>query len=393
MTKQRIPRLGCTLWFLAFSTAAGAAEFAGLDWSGSGFATVAIGKMLNGVPTQMQSGYACPCFVSDFAQGGVYQQGGLQWQPDSKVGWQGKASLNPDFSVTGQVVMRAAAGGHVDFEWLYGNWRLNEQFSLQIGRKRLPLLYYSESQDVGFAYPWVHLSPQIYGWEIVNFNGANLAYQGQWGDWSSSVDLFTGSETVRNSNYWQMYNGRYTRTDSRWRNLLGADVSLSKDALEIRLAMMQSELANTNPKAANPLAFGPATPQYIYSASLHYEAAHWLIHGGLLYINRKASYGEDFSRSFAVGYRIGNYLPMLSHNRYYQKQHYAPALGLSPAQAEAHHNTALSLRYELTPASALKLQYDHWQNDAQPAFFIANPNSAVPMGSSSLLSMSYDLLF
>ena len=31
------------------------------------------------------------------------------------------------------------------------------------------------------AYPWVHLPGQVYGWEIVNYNGANLLYRDQWG--------------------------------------------------------------------------------------------------------------------------------------------------------------------------------------------------------------------
>lgn len=382
------------LLFLSLLTpAANAVEWGGMDFSGSGFVTLAAGKILNSGAAQPSSGFRCPCFISDFAQAGVYQQGGVQWQPDSKLGFQGTAAINPVFSLTGQVVLRAAAGGQTDFEWLYGNIKLNDQLSLQLGRKRLPLLYHSESQDIGLTYPWVHLSPQIYGWEIVNYNGANLLHQGQWGNWAVSMDVFGGNETVKDSGYWRMYNGNNTRTNSRWTNILGADLMLSKDAFEARLVYIQSNLENTMPTAPNPAAFGQPTPQQIYGMSFNYEGEHWVLRNEWLYINRKASYGEDFSRVFAAGYRMGKFLPMVAYNHYRQAQRLDPVAGYNPSQSEAHTNTVFLLRYDLSTASALKFQYDHWQNNALPQFFATNPNTTVPIGSANLISVSYDAVF
>lgn len=367
-----------------------AVELGGVSFSGSGFLTLAAGTILNGGAAQSQSGFNCPCFISEFAQGAVYERGGVQFQPDSKLGLQGTATFSPRFSVTGQTVLRGAAGGQVDFEWLYGDFKINDQLTLQLGRKRLPLLYHSESQDVGLSYPWVHLAPQIYGWEIVNYNGANLLYRDQWGDWAAGVNLFGGDEQVRDSGYWKMYNGKNTRTDSRWSNILGADLTLSQDWFETRLVYIQSDIQNT---LVNSSTFIAKTPQSIYGISLNAEFEHWIARSEFMYINRKASYGEDFSQVLALGYRVGKYLPMVTYNNYRQAQRLDVAAGFNPNQSEAHSNTSLLLRYDLSTSSALKIQYDHWKNKAQAQFFTFTPNSAAPMVKADLLSVSYDLVF
>lgn len=372
-----------------------AVELGGVDFRGSGFLTLAAGATLNGGAAQSSSGFNCPCFVSDYAQTGVYQQGGVQWRPDTKLGLQGSAVFNPRFSVTGQVVARGAAGGQLDFEWLYADWKLSDELTLQVGRKRLPLLAYSESQDLGMSYPWVHLPPQMYGWEIVNYNGINLLYRNDWGDWSSSMNFFAGDETVKDSGYWKVYKGANTRTDSRWSNILGADLVLNRDWFTTRLMYLQSDLQNTNPFSTTPLAFNTKTAQNLYGISLNADTEHWVARAEFLYINRKASYGEDFSELYGLGYRVGKWLPMLTYNSYHMVQRLDVAAGLDPSQAEAHSTTSLLLRYELDNSSALKLQYDRWKNNAQMPFFTAksNTNTSIPMGHLDLLTASYDLAF
>lgn len=362
-----------------------AAEVGGIDFKGSGFLTLAAGTILNGSATQNASGYNCPCFISDYAQAGIYEKGGLKWQPDSKLGLQGSATFNDRFSLTGQVVMRGADGGQFDFEWFYGNIKFNDNLTLQVGRKRLPLFYYSESQDVGLSFPWVHLPPQLYGWEIVNYNGANLLYKDQWGDWSSGMNFFTGNETVNGSDYWKIYYGKDSISNSRWSNIIGADLSLSKDWFEARLLHIQSSMHNALPPP--PLEFVDNNLQKIYGISFNADYRQWVARSEFLYINRQGYYGGDHSQLYALGYHFGKLMPMLTFNGYQQSN------AADQTQAEAHSTTSLLLRYDLTTSSAVKVQYDHWQNNAQPEYFSVNPNTVVPNGTVNLLSASYDRVF
>lgn len=361
-----------------------ALEAGGIDFKGSGFMTLAAGTVLNSGAAQNASGYNCPCFISDYAHAGVYEKGGLQRKPDSKLGLQGTAAFSDRYSVTSQVVMRGADRGNVDMEWLYGSARLSNKLTLQVGRKRLPLFYYSETQDVGMSYPWVHLPPQLYGWEIVNYNGANVTYEDQWGDWSSTANVFTGSESVKDSGYWKMYNGKNTRTDSHWSKIAGAYLSLINGWLETRLLYIQSNIQNTTPPM---LDFGNNTRQKIYGISFNADYQQWVARSEFLYINRKESYGGDHSQLYGLGYHLGKWLPMVTYTNYHQ------SVLADQTQAEAHDTTSLLLRYSLTSFSALKLQYDRWQNHAQPQFFNATPNTANPAGTANLLSASYDVVF
>jgi hypothetical protein len=140
----------------------------GVSYSVSGFLTIAAGKVVSGDGARDFNGYQGPLFIADYGQGGVYE--GKEWclKPATRLGVQGTATFSPQFMLTAQAVLRATRNGKPDLEWAYGSYNFSEKLSLQLGRKRLPLFYYSETQDVGFSYPWLHLPPGQYGWEIVN---------------------------------------------------------------------------------------------------------------------------------------------------------------------------------------------------------------------------------
>lgn len=356
----------------------------GLRFKGSGFLTASGGSVLNQGATRPGSGYDCPCYISDYGEGSVYERGGIKFFPDSKLGLQGSALYGERLSATIQVVFRGVDRS-VDMEWLYGDLMLTPKLTLQAGRKRLPLFYYSDSQDIGFAVPWTHLPPQLYGWEIINYNGANLLYKDQWGDWSAGMNVFGGSETQNDSPYWKMYNGRYSQTSSHWSHIAGGYLTLGNDWLEARLMYMQSALENT--QLAPVIITSPQTRQKIYGASFNIDARHWLVRSEFLYINRKESYGADHSALLGVGYRTGNWMPMATVARYRQ------SVTLDQAQAEAHDDISLLLRYDLAISSDIKVQFDHWINRSQQPFFTATPGTVNPGGQVNLLTFSYDRVF
>lgn len=356
-----------------------------VDFSGSGFLTLTAGKVVKGDAPGNFNGYRAPAFVTDYAQTGVYENNGWSIKPDSRLGLQGTATFNPQFSLTGQVVSRGAQDGKANLEWAYGSYNIDDQLTFQFGRKRLPLFYYSETQDVGFSYPWVHLPSGQYGWEIVNYNGANLRYQTQWENWSSSLNVFAGSETRTDNGFWKIYNGKNTRTDSKWSNIVGADMLLARDWFEARAAYVQSDIQNRfeNPATLPPYNYTPKAKQKIYSLSFSIDQQHWVVRNEYLYMDRKPIGEEDYSFLLGVGYRVGKYLPMVTYNRYKMR--------LTPANADTEEGwsiLALSLRYDLTPTSAVKVQLDRWKDRNGHNF-----NLGVPYGNPTLISVSYDKVF
>lgn len=368
-----------------------------VKFSGSGFLTVAAGKIVGGDAEQDFNGYHAPMFVADYGQGGVYENNEWSVRPDSRLGLQGSVIFNPQFSLTAQAVSRGIRNEEMGLEWAYGSYSFNETVSLQLGRKRLPLFYYSETQDVGFSYPWLHLPPGQYGWEVVNYNGANLRYQSQWGSWASTLEVFAGDETRDDNGYWKIYNGKNTRTDSRWSNILGADLTLALDWFETRLAYIQTDFQDRyeDPTVPPPYDYSSPVKQKIYSLSFSVDYQQWVVRNEYLYMDRRDVGEEYYSFLLGVGYRVGKFLPMLTYNQYtmnLQAENANPALidplSIDPSTAEGWSVVALSLSYALSDTSDIKVQLDRWIDQNGPNF-----NGGVHYGNPTLLTLGYDLVF
>ena len=364
-----------------------------IEFEGSGFLNITVGKMLGG-STGRANDTECPCFISDYAQAAVYTGGKhLQWQPDSKLGLQGSLRFSETpFSVTGQVVARGARDGAVNLEWLYGNYQINPALTLQFGRKRLPMFFNSDAQDIGYALPWTHLPPQLYGWDVVNYTGANLTWnQPLENGWHMRANLLTGSETVEESGYWKMYRGPDNRTDVKWDAILGGDINLSNDWLEARLVYIQSHTRQRNLTGSwseTLQAYDPATVdaayalharQRIYGLAVNADLDDWLLRSEIIYIERPGDTFGDRAQILAIGRRMGAWQPMLTWSNYKTMTTVAGA-------TEAHINLAATLRYELDDSSAVKVQLDQQHGRSVPGY---QPQ----YGNARLLTLSYDRVF
>jgi hypothetical protein len=362
------------LGFLGLGVLAPSAIFAaesGPSFTLSGFATVAAGKVLSGShdPAANQ-GYDCPCYISDYAQNGVYESKGVQLRPDSKLGLQGRlASQDQRFSLTAQVVARGAADGKTNLEWLYGTAELSNKLTLQVGRKRLPLFQFSDSQDIGHALNWIHLPPQMYGWEIVNYNGASLTYRDSLGPWTVSMNGFLGTETANDSGYWKIYNGKSTQTRARWSNIVGAEVKASRAWFEVRGMYMQSDTQNQ--LVGGGAGYTDPAKQKIFGLSMSADFGGPFASAEFLLINRDADYGGDRAQLFAAGYRINKFTPLISYANYQQR------LNDPTAVPEAHKSVSAVLRYDLDSSTAIKVQYDIWTDKTGPGFGSMHGHSKV----------------
>ena len=47
------------------------------------------------------------------------------------------------------------------------------------------------------AYPWVNTPPELYGWEVTNYNGIRLRNRSNFGDVFVNSSIFAGSERVK----------------------------------------------------------------------------------------------------------------------------------------------------------------------------------------------------
>ncbi len=386
--------LAALLGTLSLTPTVQAFEAGGVEFTGSGFLTLGVGKMLGGTRGAVMD-RDCPCFTSDYAQAGVYDgRSSLQFKPDSKLGLQGSAKINNDLSFTAQIVSRGARDGDVNLEWLYGSYKINDNLTLQVGRKRLPMFYFSDTQDVGFALPWTHLPPQLYGWEAVNYNGINLAYRGQAGSWDITGNLLYGAESYKESGYYKIYYGKQNKTDVKWDAILGGDISFAKDWFEGRLVYIQSHTRSksssgywddTTASYIDPdEGYTNRARQRIYGISANIDYNNFIVRGERIYIDRPTVEYKDHATILSAGYRLGKWTPLVTWSQYRGQANIANG-GDTDGQ-EKHETMAYTLRYDLTTSSAVKVQYDV-QTDK------SGPNWSPNYGNARLLTLTYDMVF
>jgi hypothetical protein len=249
---------------------------------------------------------------------------------------------------------------------------------VQAGRKRLPLYYYSTSQDVGYAYPWARLPADIYGWDAVNYNGGSVTFRGGIGDWSLKPSLFGGDERTHDSAYARL--SYDDAKDIRWSNIRGADVELSHDWLTARVVYIESNYQQWSRTTAS-LDELPSQQtmgkQKIYGGSINLDSDRWLLRSEYSVFDRSSFQYRAKAWMLGAGMHLGKYTPMLTTSAYREQtrfpDYYTP---LSWA------TQSLSVRYEIGNASALKLQFDRFA-DGQNTF----------AGNARVIALAYDMIF
>jgi len=352
-----------------------------VDFKFSGFGSLIAGYTSGSCTTDNtlsdRFNASCTRYIADWAHAGVYTPD-IDIKPESKLGLQGSVRFSPSVSFTSQLVARAADVKQVSLEWAYLTWDINPEWTVQVGRKRLPLFYYSDSQDVGYSYPWLRLPPDVYGWDAVNYNGASTTYRKVLGSWSLKADAFAGTESSKNSAYAKLY---YTEPKTiNWNNIVGGDLELNKEWLTFRLTFIHSGYEQFD-QATNTRDVWPSGAytgkQTIYGASLNIDTEHLVVRSEYSVFDRGSFQYTAHAWMMGVGSPLGKWTPMLTASSYVESTRFPD--GYVPSNWG---DLAFSVRYDLTQSSALKFQVDHLHD---------GPNTF--MGNANTIAVSYDFIF
>lgn len=136
--------------------------------------------------------------------------------------------FNDDFSLTAQGIAHTGEQRQSGLEWLYLTYQPNNALQVKLGRQRIPFFNYSDSLDVGFAYPWLTLPQQFYDSAFfATFDGILANYE------FSINDLLINYE-----GYWGRFDGTIytsdTEIDTKAVGLYGVNVSVSYENFTVR---------------------------------------------------------------------------------------------------------------------------------------------------------------
>ncbi len=343
----------------------------------SGFLSIVGGRVSGTNEAQYEGpasidGNVCPCYIADWGNAGIYTEK-FSFKPESRAGIQAKYTLSKEVNFVTQIAVRGS-DSTPRVQWAYASYSPNKSLEFQLGRKRIPLYFYSDFQDIGAAYPWVAVPPELYGWEATNYNGASVRYKTAFGETNVTASLFTGKETVKDSLYQQMY--YEGKTEVTWSKLMGGDVEFSKGPLTVRGVYMQTTVRGVNATVG----LDDTARLKAYGVAANLDLDDWFVLAEATQLTRDFDAGYRVSApaiTIGAGYHYGSWTPFVNYARYTERttdgEIYAP---------QSFNRASVTLRYDIDARSAVKGQVDR-QKDVTRNFG----------GDSTIVRVAYDRLF
>ncbi len=309
-------------------------------------------------------------FLADYPKAGLYDKG-WSLSPDSTLGLQFSSYFKDDFSLVTQVVVNGASDAGADVDWLYFNYHVTSEISVQLGRKRLPLYYYSDYFDVGYAYYWIRPPADLYTWQITNFNGISLLYEKTLAEWDTSINLYYGNEQSDDNELLGLLFG--VSVDENWQDMLGIVGTMANEWLDVRLSYMQGLVD----RDINGIRVINEAEQQFIGVSVNFNLDELQILSEFNNYQRPDNDINIDTYMLSFGYQVGDFIPHITYSALEQK--------VNAAGNDENHNTAsIGVRWDFYPDMAFKLQYDQVTDDGV----------VVPIkGDAKAVSLGLDFIF
>lgn len=347
-----------------------------VDFSLSGFSSITAGSVVSGVHDDYMS-YHCPCSLVNYEYAGVYTGNDWSLRQESLVGVQGMAKFTDKFSATVQVVARGEPKTQASIDWAYLTYNVDSNWTIQAGRKRLPIYFYSDSNYIGYSYIWTRPPVDVYGWDIYSYDGANVMYRRTIGQWGLTANLWAGASENGNDPYYKyLYTG--VRSDSMWNHIMGGYLDLSNDIIDFRLIYQRNKISEyTFDGGPTPTQVFFDAPQQIIGAAFNVDYGNWILRSEFSMFQRHTLGYVSHASIVGGGYRFGNFTGLLSYSRYHEST--------SPiyTQPQRDNTRTVTIRWDFHPSMALKLQYDNFRDRSEFPF----------AGNSNLVTVSYVTVF
>ncbi len=298
----------------------------------------------------------------------VSQDGAIENTPgftsDSRLGLQISAKINPEISVTGQLLAKAREdNSNIKADWAFVTYRVSDPVSIRAGKIKFPTFLISDYYEVGYAYPWIRPPQEVYvSNPITTLNGVDVLARFRFGDMMFLAQPYYGVSRGAESLVPQesvsapvsmgglgLPAGTIVNVGFTADVLHGVNLSLSSDIFTVRLGALRTKV--------NADAFG------VFQDKAKFASA-----GVMMDWNNVVVYSEIFKREIdgmanaafpnqkgsylTLGYRIGKWLPHFTTARIADNDNPKNLFGTPLKQT----SKTLGLRHDLGSGTALKFE-------------------------------------
>ena len=353
----------------------------------SGYGSIIAGKTLGTVNDPLNPGQTRDeILTADFYDVGQYDND-ITFKAESIFAIQAVAELSSKFSVTGQLVAKGVDNFEPEFDWYYLTYHATDQLTLMAGRRNIPMYYFSEYSEVGYAYPWMRPPSNLYWWQVTQFNGVHAMYSFDMGEYSSTVTLFYGNEysndNVEMLYYDKLYGGSARTVNEFWTDIAGLNWNISGDFFDLRFVYFTNDRDRETIQQDGSI--DPYTPfsQTFMGVGGTVDLGQFT----LLFDWNHVEYDDEFDTEFptyllSLVYNIGDFQPYVSYSK---ADHKRPAIPTE--DLEEHYIMSYGLRYNFMTNVAFKIQYDKFEDQGH------EPTGWAYHGDSRTISMGFDFIF
>lgn len=350
----------------------------------SGYGSIIAGKTLGTVDDPLNPGQTRDeTLTADFYDVGQYTND-ITFNAESIFALQAGLKLSDDFKITAQLVAKGPDDFKPEFDWYYLTYQVNDELSFMAGRRNIPMYYFSEFSEVGYAYPWMRPPSNLYWWQVTQFNGVQLMYDFELGDFSNTITVFYGDEysddNVEMLYYDKLYGGTARSINEYWTDILGLNWNISGDIFDIRFVYFQNDRdRDTIQQDGSIDVFTPFSQTFIgVGGSIDIKQLTVLFDWNMVdYDDVNGTKYPTYLVSLV--YNIDEFQPYVV----YSKADHERTEGITPTEdLEEHYVLSFGLRYDFIPSAAFKIQYDSFvdQGDKASGWAYHGDSSTITIG-------------
>ena len=342
-------------------------SFANISFSG--FGSIVAGKTMGTVDDPLNPGQTRDeILTADFYDVGQYTND-ITFKAESLFAIQSRVEISPELSVTGQLVAKGTDDFEAEFDWYYLTYNLSDSTTLMAGRRNIPMYYFSEFSEVGYAYPWIRPPSNLYWWQITQFNGVHLSHSFDMGNYFNTITVFYGNEYHYDNKemlyYDKLYGGSATSVDEIWTNIVGFNWNFVGDNFDLRFVYFQNDRdRDTNFADGSVTSTTPFSQQFAgLGGTVNWEQFTFLFDWN--YVTYDDALGTIFpTYLISVVYNFDEYQPYISYSK---ADHEREDASPPTEDLEEHYMLSYGVRYNFTGSASLKIQYDIFRDQGHEA--------------------------
>lgn len=352
----------------------------------SGYGSIIAGKTLGTVDDPLNPGQKRDeILTADFYDVGQYDND-LTFKAESIFALQGTYTFGDKLSVTAQLVAKGVDDFEPEFDWYYLTYQATENLTLMAGRRNIPMYYFSEFSEVGYAYPWMRPPSNLYWWQVTQFDGVHAMYNFELGDFSNTITAFYGNEysndNVEMLYYDKLYGGTARTVNEFWTDITGFNWNISGDSFDLRFVYFQNDRDRETIQQDGSI--DPYTPfsQQFIGVGGTYSVGNFTLLFDMNFVEYDDALGTEFpTYLISLVYHMDEIQPYIAYSKADHERTKVPTDDL-----EEHYVLSYGVRYDFMPNAAFKIQYDNFVDQGDESGWAYH-------GDSSTISMGVDFIF